>query len=349
MNTFTKLIPLTICDKEVTYALLEDILTNVDNYDITDREFSKVKKIKKELDLLIDKYPQIGVGINKLKNVIMATGAHAGGVVISSKRLNSNASMTKPVGAAVLPIVQFDMADMEFFGLLKIDALGLNSLSQIHDALDLIGLPISWLDEEDYTDEKVYEFLRKGNTTDIFQMASFSATNMLKNFKVSSIDDVIAVNACNRPGPLQKLDELEGKSIVEIYSEVADCKREVEKMHPLLDPIFENTNGCLIYQEQCMKLGQIMCGYSLGTADSTIRKTVAKKKLDKIPEVRNEFIYGKKSIKDENGKVIGLSEEDSDNCKGAINLGFSEELAKKLFAIIESMAKYCFDVGNVTC
>lgn len=346
INIFTKTIPMTIGGKEVTYNLIEDAFENPNNYDISDKEYIKVQKLKTDLDLLMEKYPEIKHGIIKLKNVISSTGAHAGGVVISSKKLRCNVPLIKPTGAAVLPIIQLEMNDLDFFGLLKLDCLGLNSLSQIHDALDLIGLPLSWLDEEDYSDKNVYEFLRKGFTNNIFQMSSYSATNMIKNFKVNDIEGLIAVNACNRPGPLTKLDELDGKSIVEIYSDVADGKREAESFNENIDPIFENTNGCLIYQEQCMKLGQVMCGYSLGNSDLRIRKTIGKKKIDKIPEIKNEFIYGKKSVFNEDGKVVGISKEDSNYCTGAIPLGYSEALALKLFAIMESMAKYAFNKSH---
>lgn len=346
INDFTTSIPQTIGDKELTYQLIIDVSENPNNYNFTENEYVKLKKIKDDLDILIEKYPEIKTGLEKLKHVISGTGTHAGGVVISSKNLTSNVAMIKSTGAAVLPMVQIDMSDMDFYGLLKLDCLGLNSLSQIHDCLDLCGIPLTWLDEEDYSDEKVFKHLRSGFTTDVFQMASYSATNMIKTFNVNNIEGLIAVNACNRPGPLTKLDELNGKSIVEIYGEVANGHKTIDKFHPNIDPVFESTNGCLIYQEQCMKLGQIMCGYTLGTADSRIRKTIGKKVLAKIPEIKNEFIYGKKSVFDKDGKVIGRSEENSDYCKGAIPLNYEEDLALKLFAIMESMAKYCFNKSH---
>lgn len=98
-----------------------------------------------------------------------------------------------------------------------------------------------------------------------------------------------------------------------------------------------------IDQEQCIELGQVMAGYSLGMADLRIRKVLGKKLVKKIPEIRNEFIYGKKSLFDEEGNVIGVSEEDSPYCIGAIRNGFSEEVATKIFDIMEEFAKYSFE------
>ena len=206
--------------------------------------------------------------------------------------------------------------------------------------MDLANIPETWLDDEDTDDPKVYEFLRAGNTANVFQMHKFTPTAMIKDFNVNNLEGLTAVNAGNRPGPLAKGDD--GKSMVDRYSEVVKTG-EIPSLDPRIDYIFAPTNGQMWYQEQLQELGRVMAGYSLGDADLRIRKTVAKKDRKKIPEIRNEFVYGKKSLYDKDGNVIGISEEDSPYCIGAIRNGFSEELALKLFTDMEAFASYCFE------
>ena len=173
-------------------------------------------------------------------------------------------------------------------------------------------------------------------------MQKFTPTKMIKDYKVNNLFGLTAVNALDRPGPLTK--GIDGLSIADKYG-ISIKDNNIPTIHPAIDKILEETNGQLLYQEQCMKIGQVMAGYSLGESDIKIRKTITKKKVDKLPEVKNEFIYGKKSLYDDNGKVIGISEEDA-NCPGAIRNGFSEELASKIFAQMESFGKYAFNKSH---
>lgn len=210
--------------------------------------------------------------------------------------------------------------------------------------MKLAGIDKSWLDDEDTDDPAIYEFLLAGNTTNVFQMAKHVPTQMIKDFNVRSLEGLNAVNAGNRPGPLAKGED--GKSMVDKYAEVVANGGKITPIHPIIDPILAETNGQLWYQEQLMKIGQDLCGYSLGNADLRIRKVVAKKLKDKIPEIRNEFVYGKQSEYDADGKVIGISTEDSPYCKGAIANGVDEALALKIFKDIEAFALYCFNKSH---
>lgn len=210
--------------------------------------------------------------------------------------------------------------------------------------MDISDILEEWLEDEDTTEQEVYDFLRAGNTVNVFQMVKHMPTSMIRDFFVNSLAGLNAVNAGNRPGPIAKGDD--GKSMVDRYIEVVANGGKIPSIHPLIDPILEETNGQLWYQEQLQKIGQVMAGYSLGNADLRIRKTVAKKIKKVIPEIRNEFVYGKKSLYNEDGEVIGVSTEDSPYCIGAVRNGFDETLALKMFKDMEAFAAYCFNKSH---
>lgn len=138
--------------------------------------------------------------------------------------------------------------------------------------MDLAGIGYDWYDSEDYSDATVYDMLRAGDTTDIFQMSTYTPTSMLADFDARTIDDMCAVNAGNRPGPLEK-DLTTGKSMVDLYIERKKTGA-IESIHPDIDPILKDTMGCIWYQEHCMAIGRIMAGYDLGGSDMRIRKTL---------------------------------------------------------------------------
>ena len=278
---------------------------------------------------------------------ISNTGIHAGGVIISNKPINENAAIINGGDTAVLPLIQFEMSDLDFFGFLKIDVLGLKTLDVIKEAMDLAGLGYDWYDSEDFGDTGVYDMLRAGETTDVFQMSSYTPTSMLADFDVRDIDGICAVNAGNRPGPLEK-DLTTGKSMVDLYIE----RRKtgvIESWHPDIDPILKDTMGCIWYQEHCMAIGQIMAGYDLSASDSRIRKTLGKKLKKKIPEIKNEFIYGKQSEYDEDHNVIGIKDEPSPYCVGSLARGYTQELSEKIFESMEAFAKYAFNRSHSFC
>jgi DNA polymerase-3 subunit alpha len=179
-------------------------------------------------------------------------------------------------------------------------------------------------------------------------MSKYSPTKMIKDFNVDSIEGLGAVNAGNRPGPLEK-DKETGKSMVDTYIERVKINSPEDWGDSGINNILKETYGCLWYQEQSMQLGRLMAGYSMGNADSRIRKILGKKLVKKIPEVRNEFLYGKKSIFDENHNVIGISNEPSEYCSGCLARGYSEELSTKVFNNIAAQAKYSFNKSHSTC
>lgn len=354
-NQVTKGIPDLINGSEASFELLEYIAKRETNeieanakYEgiyagSTEKDISSACRAYASLVELFKDHPEVEHGLKKFKNVIASLGIHAGGVVVSSKRIQDYIPLMKGSDTAVLNVCQADMSDITFYGMLKIDALGLKTLSQIDLCLKLANIDRKWLDIEDTDDKKVYKFLRDGNTFNVFQMQKRTPTVMIKDFKVKDLEGLTAVNAGNRPGPLAK--GTNGKSMVDTYIENANGNNK-PSYDPRIDPILESTNMCIWYQEHCIKLGMTMAGYSLGNSDLRIRKVLGKKLVKKIPEIRNEFVYGRKSIFDEEGTVIGVSDEKSPYCIGAINNGFSEELALEIFSIMEEFAKYSFNKSH---
>ena len=349
-NEVTKDIPDLVDGHTVTYDLIEDVTKNPDSdkyATMSEREKQGLAKNYDKLTALFQKYPIIYAGVQNICGCISNTGIHAGGVIICNKPINENAGIIEGGDTAVLPLIQFEMSDLDFFGFLKIDVLGLKTLDVIKKTMDLAGLDYDWYDSEDYSDAAVYDMLRAGETTDVFQMSSYTPTTMLADFDVRDIDGICAVNAGNRPGPLEK-DKVTGKSMVDLYAERIKTG-VVESIHPDIDPILEKTMGCIWYQEHCMAIGQIMAGYDLSGSDIRIRKTLGKKLKKKIPEIRNEFIYGKQSEYDEDHNVIGMKDEPSPYCIGSLAKGYSQELSEKIFDSMEAFAKYSFNRSHSFC
>lgn len=349
-NEVTRDIPDIVDGHTVTYELIEDVAKNPDSdkyITMSEREKQGLIKNYDKLQDVFQKYPVVYAGVQNLCGCISSTGIHAGGVIISNKPINENAAIIDGGDTAVLPLIQFEMSDLDFFGFLKIDVLGLKTLDVIKATMDLAGLDYDWYDSEDYDDPEVYEMLRNGETTDVFQMSSYTPTTMLADFEVTDIDGICAVNAGNRPGPLEK-DLTTGKSMVDLYIERKKTG-VIESWHPDIDPILKDTMGCIWYQEHCMAIGRIMAGYDLSSSDSRIRKTLGKKLKKKIPEIKNEFIYGKQSEYDEDHNVIGMKDEPSPYCVGSLAKGYSQELSEKIFESMEAFAKYAFNRSHSFC
>lgn len=244
-NEVTKIIPDKIGEKSTTYELLVDTYNNLDsNNDLGTREKGTIKKVYELLQEKFKKYPDVYLAVKHLAGCIKSVGMHAGGVVISSKVIKEHIPLIEGSSTAVLPLTQLEMDDVHFFNALKIDVLGLSALSQIHEAMQLIGLNYDWYDSEDFSDPNVYKMLREGYTTDVFQMSSFNATKMLRDMNVEDFEGLGVVNAGNRPGPLAK-DKNTGKSMVEIYEERKKTGVVPSWGDKRVDEILKDTYGCI--------------------------------------------------------------------------------------------------------
>jgi DNA polymerase-3 subunit alpha len=219
-----------------------------------------------------------------LEGSVRNTGVHACGIIISPDDITNYVPVCTSKESELL-LTQFDNKVVEDAGLLKMDFLGLKTLTIIKDAIALVkenyGVEID-PDEIPLDDPKTYELYQRGETNGTFQFESAGMQKHLKNLKPTNIEDLIAMNALYRPGPMQFIDLFVARKRGDV---------EVEYPHDLLKDILENTYGIMVYQEQIMQAAQIMAGYSLGEAD-ILRRAMGKKKMDVMQEQKVKFVEG---------------------------------------------------------
>lgn len=254
------------------------------------------------------------------------SSTHAAGVVIAKEPVMSYLPMQKTSDGVV--ITQFPMKTVEEIGLLKMDFLGLRNLSIIDGTLRLIrqnhGIDIQ-LNQIAMDDEMTYKLLATGDTTGVFQLESSGMRSILRELKPTVFEDIIAVNALYRPGPMEQIPEFIKRKNGEAIS----------YLHPALEPILANTYGIMVYQEQVMQIARDLAGYSLGRAD-LLRRAMGKKKKEIMDEERRNFVYG---IKSDTGETI---------IPGAVNLGVAESNANAIFDQMAKFAEYGFNKGHAT-
>lgn len=224
-----------------------------------------------------------------LEGLIRQPGMHAAGLIIARDNIVNFAPLYKPSDSDDV-MCQFDMNYVENVGLVKMDFLGLKTLTVLQDAvrlvkhvhdveLDLWHIP--------YDDKKAYELFGEGNTIGIFQFESGGMRDYLRKLKPERIDDLIAMNALYRPGPMKNIDS---------YIHRKHGVEKIEYLHPLLKPVLDVTYGIIIYQEQVMRIARDIGGFSMGQAD-TLRKAMGKKKADMMAKMGKQFLEGAQSKK----------------------------------------------------
>ncbi|BAH08190.1 DNA polymerase III subunit alpha [Clostridium kluyveri] len=252
------------------------------------------------------------------------TSTHAAGVVIASKPLVNYVPLQKNEGNIV---TQFTMNTLEELGLLKMDFLGLRTLTVLRDALTMIkenkGKSID-LDNIDYDDKAVYDMIGQGKTVGVFQLESPGMTSFMKELKPDSLEDIIAGISLYRPGPIAEIPK---------YIKNKNSVHEINYVTPQLEHILSVTYGCMVYQEQVMQIVRDLAGYSMGRSD-LVRRAMSKKKHHVMEEERRNFIYG---IVDENGKV---------EVPGCIRNGISEKAANDIFDSMIDFASYAFNKSH---
>ncbi|WP_444684009.1 DNA polymerase III subunit alpha [Alkalicoccus luteus] len=232
------------------------------------------------------------------------TSVHAAGIVMSRAPLTELVPLMQ--GHDGLVLTQYPMGDLERMGLLKMDFLGLRNLTLLDRLEELSGLSAS---NAPLDDSAVYELLSRGDTSGIFQLESEGMQRVLKKLKPTSFEDIVAVNALYRPGPMKYIpDYIDGK-----YG-----RRQIRYIHPDLEPVLKQTYGVLIYQEQIMQIASLMAGYSMGEAD-LLRRAVSKKKREDLEEGRQGFL------------------------KGARRKGYEEAEAEAVYDLIVRFADYGFN------
>ncbi|MCK5432604.1 MAG: DNA polymerase III subunit alpha, partial [Gammaproteobacteria bacterium] len=256
----------------------------------------------------------------KLEGISRNAGRHAGGIVISPEPLTNFMPLYCEQGSNS-PVSQFDMGDVEAIGLVKFDFLGLRTLTIIDwairdinlirieqgkSAIDINHIPLN--------DEKTYDLIRRNETTAIFQLESDGMKKLIKRLQPDGFDDLIALVALFRPGPLQS-------GMVDDYIDCKHGKAQIRYPHPKLEHILKPTNGVILYQEQVMQIAQELAGYTLGAAD-LLRRAMGKKKPEEMAKQRTIFT------------------------EGAVKNGVDEWVAKGIFDLMEKFAGYGFNKSH---
>ena len=271
--------------------------------------------------------------VHKILDIAMAlegmprqASTHACGVVITKEPVDTYVPLYVRDGQIS---TQYIMTTLEELGLLKMDFLGLRTLTVIQDTINLVekgrGIKVEF--DKDMADPKVYKLWQDGNTSGIFQFESQGMTNFMKELKPDCLEDLIAGVSLYRPGPMDQIPR---------YIKGKQNPGHNEYTHPRLEPILNVTYGCMVYQEQVMQIVRDLAGYSLGRAD-LVRRAMGKKKLDVMAKEREVFINGQV---DENGNVI---------VPGCVRNGIDAESANKIFDEMAEFAKYAFNKSHAAC
>ena len=271
--------------------------------------------------------------IKKLLDIAMAlegmprqASTHACGIIIARDPVVSYVPL---YARDNIISTQYIMTTLEELGLLKMDFLGLRTLTVIREACELVkqnrGIDVEF--DKDMADPKVYKLWQDGNSVGIFQFESQGMTNFMKDLKPDCLEDIIAGVSLYRPGPMDQIPR---------YILNKKDPDNAIYTHPSLKPILNVTYGCMVYQEQVMQIVRDLAGYSLGRAD-LVRRAMGKKKLEVMAKERENFVHG---LTDENGNV---------EIKGCVRNGIDEASANKIFDEMAEFAKYAFNKSHAAC
>ncbi|MDD5828718.1 MAG: DNA polymerase III subunit alpha [Lachnospira sp.] len=286
------------------------------------------KAIKGNPDLrnLYENDPQVKDLIDKsrrLEGLPRHASMHAAGVLISKSSVDEYVPLSTGSDGSV--VAQFVMTTLEELGLLKMDFLGLRTLTVIKDAENLVKLHNKDFDinKIDYTDKEVYDAIGTGKCDGIFQLESAGMKSFMKELKPQNIEDLIAGISLYRPGPMDFIPQyIEGKNNPDKVT--YDC--------PQLEAILKPTYGCIVYQEQVMQIVRDLAGYSWGRSD-LVRRAMSKKKAYVMEQERKNFIYG----------------NEEEGVKGCVNNGIDEKTAGKIYDEMIDFAKYAFNKSHAAC
>lgn len=271
-----------------------------------------------ESDLSVKKIIDMAI---RIEGMPRQTGMHAAGVVICKDVISDHVPLQMS-GTDIT--TQFDMIEVEKLGLLKMDFLGLRTLTDISKAIELIkqtkGIEIDFYNME-YNDPNVYKLISDGDTHAVFQLEGEGMKNFMRSLKPTCLEDIIAGISIFRPGPMKFKDQ---------YVEGKNNPASIKYDHPLLEPILKVTYGVIVYQEQVMQIVRSLAGYSLGRAD-IVRRMMAKKKESEMKKEIQIFLHG---------------DPNNPNIVGAVKNGVPEDVAVKIFNKILDFAAYAFNKSH---
>ena len=307
---------------DMPYAFVDSIAKMVpQELNIT---LDRALKTNPEFKTLYDTNEQVKELVDmsmRLEGLPRHTSMHAAGVVISQKAVDEYVPLSRAQDGSLT--TQFTMTTLEELGLLKMDFLGLRTLTVIQNAVRMAeqghGCKID-VDHIDYNDKAVLDSLGTGKTDGVFQLESTGMKNFMKELKPQSLEDIIAGISLYRPGPMDFIPQyIRGKNHPETIT--YDC--------PQLESILEPTYGCIVYQEQVMQIVQKLAGYTLGRAD-LVRRAMSKKKAAVMQQERQNFVYG----------------NEAEGVPGCISRGIQENVANKIYDDMIDFAKYAFNKSH---
>ena len=306
-------LPYALCDA-VAKTIPMEIGMNIDTALKVSKDLKEMYEENADVKQLIDM-------ARKLEGLPRNTGMHAAGVVIGRDSIDEYVPLARGGDDSI--ITQFTMTTIERLGLLKMDFLGLRTLTVIQDAVKFIkqetGVDID-IDHIDYDDKKVFELITSGKTEGIFQLESSGMKNFMKELKPQSLEDVIAGISLYRPGPMDFIPN---------YINGKEHPEKITYDVPELQEILEPTYGCIVYQEQVMQIVMKLAGYTLGRSD-LVRRAMSKKKADVMAKERQYFVYGNEEL----------------GVPGCIARGIPETTANKIFDDMTDFAKYAFNKSH---
>ena len=306
-------LPYALCDA-VAKTIPMEIGMNIDTALKVSKDLKEMYEENADVKQLIDM-------ARKLEGLPRNTGMHAAGVVIGRDSIDEYVPLARGGDDSI--ITQFTMTTIERLGLLKMDFLGLRTLTVIQDAVKFIkqetGVDID-IDHIDYDDKKVFELITSGKTEGIFQLESSGMKNFMKELKPQSLEDVIAGISLYRPGPMDFIPN---------YINGKEHPEKITYDVPELQEILEPTYGCIVYQEQVMQIVMKLAGYTLGRSD-LVRRAMSKKKADVMAKERQYFVYGNEEL----------------GVPGCIARGIPEATANKIFDDMTDFAKYAFNKSH---
>ncbi len=313
-----------------------------DNFKYTLKHLLGLKPYKKEADTYISdelKQAYDDPATHKLIDIAMRiegsprqTGMHAAGVVICREKVSDHVPLQTNGGALAkggIVTTQYNMIEVEELGLLKMDFLGLRTLTDIKKACDYVyedyGVKVDF-SKDDYSDPNVFELISSGDTMCIFQLESGGMCDLMRKMKPEGLEEIIAGISLYRPGPMQYIGEF------------IDCKFDKSKihyLHPSMESILSVTNGCIVYQEQVMQLVKKLAGFSTALADN-VRYAMSKKKAQMMKDLGELFVHGGTWT---NGETV----------PGCVNNGIPEETALKIYKQLDDFSQYAFNKSHATC
>ena len=306
-------VPYVQCDT-IAKMIPQELNITIDKAMKANPELKKIYETDETVRKLIDMS-------RRLEGLPRHTSMHAAGVVISQKPVMEYVPLSRGSDGSL--VTQFTMTTLEELGLLKMDFLGLRTLTVIQNAEKLVrrdkGIELD-MGKIDYEDKKVYGMLGAGKTEGVFQLESTGMKNFMKELKPGNLEDIIAGLSLYRPGPMDFIPQ---------YIKGKNNPDEIHYDCPELEPILKATYGCIVYQEQVMQIVRSLGGYTLGRSD-LVRRAMSKKKASVMEKERQNFVYG----------------NEEEGVPGCIHRGISEKTANKIYDDMIDFAKYAFNKSH---